>query len=152
MTLNSWAIIAVDHVILIVIMIFGSNSSGDQFTSSVCAKLVIYLRFPRSIILIRYVRSKEKRNLVLKTFWNSLAIPPAVFITNGEKATICSICPCESRIYIVRVPDCTWGHLFYTACAIYKLSGFCVPLAGTAIVAMNSFLLGFTGQGNSALC
>jgi hypothetical protein len=42
--------------------------------------------------------------------------------------------------------------LFYTVCAIYKSSGFCVQLDGTANIVMVPFLISFTGQGNSALC
>eukprot|EP00116_Pleurobrachia_bachei_P006969 sb/3467231/ len=57
-------------------------------------------------------------------------------------------CGCVTRnLVLLKHKD-----LFYTACAIYKSSGFCVPLAGTANVSIISFLLGFTGQGNSALC
>eukprot|EP00116_Pleurobrachia_bachei_P002113 sb/3462375/ len=57
-------------------------------------------------------------------------------------------CGCVARnLVLLKRKD-----LFYTVCEIYKSSGFRVPLAGTANVAMNSFLLGFTGQGNSALC
>eukprot|EP00116_Pleurobrachia_bachei_P005065 sb/3465327/ len=54
---------------------------------------------------------------------------------------------CAASLVLLKHKD-----LFYTVCAIYKSSGFRVPLAGTANVAIISFLFGFTGQGNSALC
>eukprot|EP00116_Pleurobrachia_bachei_P010968 sb/3471230/ len=57
-------------------------------------------------------------------------------------------CGCVARnLVLLKHKD-----LFYTVCPIYKASGFYVPLAGTANIAMVPFLISFTGQGNSALC